>query len=409
MLTKLRYGADAELTLDLPAESVLAVCNAPRGDAQPDAFAAVKRAIEEPLEFPPLARSVVPGDRVALALAAGVPKAAETVAAIVEQLLAGGVSAEDITIVRTIEEKAATPDPRSQLGEDVRQQVKLETHDPHDRNRLSYLAASSDANPIYLNRTISEADLVVSVGISRLKDSLAYTGPASGMFAIFSDAQTAERYRAPRLIDSAARRRKLQALAEEASWLLGVPFVVQIVPGAANQILHVVAGRDHETFARAAELCEAAWNFTVPYRASVVVAAVEGANGCQTWENVARALNAASHAVSDDGAIAICSELAEELGPALQQLSAAEDVHQVLREIGKQRPIDAIAAAELAHAIERGPVYLLSRLGESTVEELGIANVASEADLARLVARHDTCILLANAQHAVASVEDEPI
>lgn len=406
MITKLRYGADRELTLDLPAESVLAICDAPRGTSPPDVCSTTRQALESPLGFPPLAQSVIAEDHIAIALAAAVPKAAEIIAAIVEQLLAAGVVPEAVTIVHTDEGAAAAQDPRSQLPAEIRGRVQLDTHDPHDRNRLCYLAAAADGNPIYLNRTLFEADQVISLGVTRLKDSLAYTGPASSMFAVFSDKHTAERYRAPRLIESAARRRKLQALADEAAWLLGVPFVVQVVPGGANQVLHVVAGDASEVFPQAAELCEAAWSFAVPYRASLVVAAVEGANGCQTWENVARALNAASHAVADEGAIVICSELAEELGPALQQLAAAEDVHQVLREISKQRPIDALVAAELVHAVERGPVYLLSRLGESVVEELGIANIAGEAELARLIARHDSCILLANAQHAVANVED---
>ena len=36
-------------------------------------------------------------------------------------------------------------------------------HDPHDRQQLSYLAASAEGRPIYLNRTLYDAELVIPV------------------------------------------------------------------------------------------------------------------------------------------------------------------------------------------------------------------------------------------------------
>ena len=408
MLAKLRYGIDSELKLDLPAETLVAHCDAPRGEPLAAPAASLQSALREPLDFPPLAQSVVPGDKVAIALDHGVPQAPLIIAGIVDVLVAASVQPEDITIVRTLTDvDAQAADPRGQISADYRPLVQLLTHEPANRDQLCYLAATRSAKPIYMNRAIFEADLVIPVGVARLNVSLGYTGPASGVFPAFSDEPTAQRYRAPQLLDSAERREKLRALADQVSWLLGVPFAVQVVPGSGQELLHIVAGRTDLVFSRSQHLCEAAWSFSVPHRASMVVAAVQGSNGCQTWENLARALWAASRAVSEEGAIALCTDLAADLGPGTQRLLNADDVEYVLREIGRERPTDSLVAAELAQALQRGPLYLLSRLDESLVEDLGIASVSSEADLVRLVARHDSCILLANAQHAVAIPEGE--
>src|SRR5262245_31261624 len=61
--------------------------------------AAARAALEAPLEYPPLASAVVPGDRVAIALGRDVPQAADVVGTALEALLAAGVEAGDVTIV----------------------------------------------------------------------------------------------------------------------------------------------------------------------------------------------------------------------------------------------------------------------------------------------------------------------
>jgi nickel-dependent lactate racemase len=138
-----------------------------------------------------------------------------------------------------------------------------------------------------------------------------------------------------------------------------------------------------------------------------VVASIGGGDREQTWDNVARALAAAGRAVTDDGSIAMCTDLASGPGPALMRLRDAQDIETAQRQIRHEHSYDARPAAELAHALERGSVYLLSRLEDEVVEQLGMAPVADGEQIARLAHRSDSCILLANAQHAVPTAEDE--
>ncbi|HEV3137266.1 MAG TPA: lactate racemase domain-containing protein [Pirellulales bacterium] len=408
MISTLRYGTHLSLSLELPSQGLLAHCDAPRGEPLLHVAEAVDRALAEPLEFPQLAQAAVPGDKVVLALAEGVPQAPTVVARTIEVLLAGGVSARDITLLRAAGDCAAdAPDLSEQTSGEVRRSIAKSIHDPTDRGSLCYLAATSQAKPIYINRAIHDADVVVSIGCLRLDESLGYYGINSCLFPTFSDEANLKRYRLGKSCEP-ARRNRLRNEADQVSWLLGVQFTIQIVPGAGTRILHVLSGSPEAVFRRGSELCSEAWSYSVPRRANLVIATIEGDATQQTWHNVARALAAASQCVSDEGAIAICTDLAEPCGPALQRLIGAEDLDEVLDEIDKQRPADAVTATQLAQAMQRGKVYLISRLAEDLVEDLGILPVTAE-QISRLAARYESSILLANAQYAIARPRAEVI
>ncbi len=399
MIVDLRFGLDSSLGFDLPADALVAHCDAPRGKGLFDVAGAVDRALAEPLGFPPLVQAALPGDKVVLALEHAVPQAATVVERIVATLVGGGVAAEDITLVRALADvEAGAPDPLAALPGEVRRAVTGMVHDPLNRGSLSYLAASTEGKPVYINRSIHDADLVISIGCLRLEQSLGYHGIHSAVFPTFSDAANIDRYHRP-TAGQGGQGERLARDADEVGWLLGLRFTVQVVPGAAPEILRVLAGDAEAVRREGGRVCAEAWNCLVPRRASFVVATIGGGAEEQTWENVGRALSAVSRAVSEDGALAICTELAQRPGPALQQIIGADNLDKVSRGIRKHHPSDALPAIELVHALQRSKVYLISRLDEELVEELGILPLEA-GQLRRLAGQYDSCIVLANAQYA---------
>ena len=399
-MSLLKYGTGSSLSLELVDETLVARCDAPRGAPLAGIAEAVDRALAEPLEFPALAQAVLPLDKVVLALEPGVPQAATVVERAVRVLLANGVVVQDITLLRTLADVAAgAADPLAGLPGEIGSAIVNKIHDPLSRDSLSYLAASTDGKPIYVNRAIHDADLVVSIGCLRLEESLGYYGIYSSVFPAFSDAASIRRYQSPKAA-GAVERKPLAKQANEVSWLLGLTFTIQVLPGPGSEILQVLAGEPAAVFREGSRLCDEAWSFYVPQRANLVVATIEG-KAHQTWENVGRALAAAARAVSADGAVAICTELAERPGPALQQVIGADDLDEVLHDIDKHPPSDALPASELVHALRRGKVYLISRLDEDLVEELGVSPVAAD-QLSKVAGRYDSCIVLTNAHYAMA-------
>lgn len=403
MSATLRYGADSSVRLEFPDGVLLGHCGAPQAKPLDDPAAATVRALTEPLDYPTLSRCTTPGDRVVVAMEQGVPQAGRIAAAAIRSLVAAGVQPDGVTLLRTLADvEAGRGDPCEWLQGEWIDKIGLLTHDPTQRNDLAYLAATEAGDPILLNRAITDADLVLPIGCAHPRSSAGHYGIHGAVFPTFSDQRTIRRFRSPSSLDGLGRpKRKPGRVVDEVGWLLGVALVAQVIPGPGDRVLDVVAGQADAVRREARKLYEAAWCDSAPRRASLVVAAIEGGAEQQTWDNLGRALAAAAAVVDDGGAIALCSDLDAEPGPAIQKLAASRAREEAMPWIRKRRPDDALSAALLAQVLDRTTVYLLSRLDESLVEDLDLAPIAEADELARLARRHESCILLANANHAV--------
>ena len=404
----LRYGNSLSIKLEFADGVTPDEFGVPRGEPLANTTAATMAALNEPVDYPALARSLTPADRVVLALDHGVPQLAQVTAAIIRELVEAEIEPENITVLQPQPDLNAKPgDPCRLVASPLRERITLLTHAPADRRQLAYLAASESGDAILVHRTLHEADIVLPVGCLRADDAAGYFGIHSPVFPAFSDAKTLQRFRGfGSLNGHGSRKRELTAEVDHVAWVLGITFTIQVIPTAGDRVLHVLTGESESVRRRGRELYRAAWNWPATRRASLVVASIEGDAGQQTWENVGRAIQAAGNYVEEDGAIVVCCELAAALGPALQRMMYASSRESALRHVGKERPADALPAAQLAHAQQQHKVYLLSRLDPAVVEDLDVIPVAGPDELLRLTRQHSSCILLSNAPY-VTSVNEE--
>jgi hypothetical protein len=183
--------------------------------------------------------------------------------------------------------------------------------------------------------------------------------------------------------------------------------VMEVIPAADEAVANVIAGEPHAVSAKAQELYREQWSFRSSQRASLVIATVTGGAATQTWKNVGRALATAEQLVAEGGAVAICTNLDEPPGESLGRLIGSPDLADTERRLLRDHAEDSWPAWQIARALQRGPVYLLSQLDQETVEDMGLAPMADVAELKRLAGRHESVVLLRDSQHAVAAVEGE--
>ena len=405
-MTVLRYGADSSVDLQFAAEAPLVPCGEPKGAPLADTSSAVFSALERPLDYPSLAECTTPGDRVAIALGAGVAQIAAVTASIVRTLIDAGIGADGITILRSeshIETRAE--DPCSLLAPSVTERIRVLTHDPADRRNLAYLAAFESGEPILLNRMLTDADVVLPVGCIQPDRARGYYGIHTALYPEFSDHKTQARFRKHDRFSDNGHHRELRREVNHVAWLLGVNFTVQIVPAAGDGILHVLAGQSDAVRHRGHELYREAWTWPVAETAELVVAAIEGGPVHQTWENLGRVLERSGRLVDEGGAIAVCCELSTPPGPAMQRLMGEPARDVALRQIRRENPRDLLPTLQLAKALESYRVYLLSRLDAELVEGLEMIPVESPSDISRLAQRSRSCLVVANAARAIVRVE----
>lgn len=407
MDTALRYGDRQSLELHFPGGALLAVCDVPHGSPLEDTRKAVGIALDLPLGFPPLARGATPGDRVVLALERDVPEAASIVGATIDYLLHAGVQIDGITVL-TAKNDPEAPTLRDDWPAEWMGHVGWAEHDPADARRLAYLARSESGESVFLNRALTEADVVLPIGVFRRRTAAGSFGVHGTIFPAFSNQRAVQRFRSP---DALRRRgRHTTHLVEEASevgWLLGVTFTVQVVPAGAHRAMAVLAGDPTAVETRGRELYDAAWHCEVPDRADLVVASIEGGLREQTWENLGRTLAAAAPLAAEGGAIVLCSALAAEPGPGVQLLSEVADPEDALRRIRKDKPDDILPATQLIRALRQWKVYLLSQLDPVLVEQLNMVPLSSPDELDRLAHRCRSCTILSNAHHASVKLSPE--
>jgi hypothetical protein len=367
--------------------------------------AAAHAALRTPLGFPPFARATVPGDRLAIAVDESVPLAASVVRGALDAAAEAGISTDATSIVTGNAELAETL--RAVVNEASGEAVQVVLHDPDDPNNLCPVGQARPGEWLRINRTLFDADVVLPIGCARLPSVIDGGSVYDSLFPRFSDTATIARLRTPSQRESAEQLRAARLQADEAGWLLGVLMVMQVVPGSDGSVAEVAAGEPRAVAEHCQETCRQLWSMRAVRRASLVIATITGGRIEQRWDNVARALAAAECLVQDGGAIAICSNLETPPGRSLRRLVGSGDWARVERRAANDDSADSWTARRLAQLLERGPVYLLSQLEAETVEEMGLAPVADLEELTRLARRHESCIVLDDSQHAVATVAGE--
>jgi hypothetical protein len=141
---------------------------------------ATSTALSAPIGFPPLIEATVPGDQVVIAVDRGIPQAPAIVAGIIDSLASGRIEPADVRVVLASGFVGAE-EITELLPDIVGKAITIEQHNAHDKDHLCYLAASSDAKPIFFNRSICEADLVIPIGCLRPDGALGYLDDAMGL------------------------------------------------------------------------------------------------------------------------------------------------------------------------------------------------------------------------------------
>ncbi|KAA5545179.1 DUF2088 domain-containing protein [Roseiconus nitratireducens] len=362
-------------------------------------------ALSAPDDFPPLGSAIVPGDRVAIAVDPNVPQ----IDAVLEGVLTAlrDTAAEQIEIVVWDEATNETLDKieKSAGGSLVTR------HQCDMRQTLCYLAADVNADPIYLNRALVEADLVLPI-IAVRPSEVADRRDLTGVFPSLSDSATRLRF-FQKVQAGEANRTAMKSgntIAQEVPWLLGVQLILAVTANSQGQAGEIRAGTTESLAQRISP--QLGHPDPVPPPAALVIAALDGDQQQQTWENVVRAAKAAKEHAEPEGTIVIWSSLRQVPSGAL--LTMDDDPEGLPRT--DRKAVEAIQdepsqtlprwdasepmALTLQEILRQHRVLLHSELPGETVEPLGMGVIENAEQLSKLSQGFDTCAVLRAAQFA---------
>ena len=389
---------DEQFAFDVPDDRLIAAWRGPDGVATADVAPLIAHALEEPIDFPPLRKAVVPGDRVVIALGADCPEPGAVLEVIAKVMESAGVTPDLMTVL-------TEPEAPATLAGAIPKGVAYVVHDPDDRNQIAYLSATSSGRRVYLNRQITDADFVLPVGRLGFDPVLGYRGPWSVLYANLSDAETRKSFRshAADADDSSA----LLKQSTEVSWLLGCQFQLGLVPGVTG-LREVVAGLGAAVYEQGRRRVDDDWTVRPESRAELVIVGIGRAGETTGIDSIAQGIATATRLVQRGGKIVVLSRASGAPGPAMRRLIEADDPRAgpfALR--GRESAPDFLAARQLARGLAWADIYLLSALDPDDVEGLSMVGLDRPEDMRRLATTSGSCLVVSHADHARGRVAEE--
>jgi nickel-dependent lactate racemase len=389
-----------ELELDIDERRLVRAQRAAEAPALANPAAAVREALEHPIDYPPLRRALTPDDHVAIVVDEQVPHLAQVLVPILEHVCKAGVLAEAITLL-------CLPPSSGQAWvdelPDAFQDVRVEVHQPGDRRQLSYLATTKRGRRVYLNRSVVDADQVVVLSRRRYDPLLGYAGGEGALYPGLSDEATLREVGTHYQAAVPGSAWPLRREAAEVAWLLGAPFLVQVIEGTGSDIAHIIGG-PLESSRHGQHLLDERWRVVVAEPADVVVATLSGEPAELTLDDFARAFLCASRVARPGGRVVLLTEAAPALGSSFELFRRQEDPAAALKALEAERPADYPAGFMWASAALQAKLYLLSGLPEEMAEELFVTPLEQGRQVEKLLGESQ-CLYLPDAHKTLAVVQ----
>ncbi|MBP3957965.1 DUF2088 domain-containing protein [Gemmata sp. G18] len=394
--TELIVGSQS-WTLTVPGDRAVTVrradVTAPAGSPQQ----LVQHALEKPFNFEPLRRALTPDDRVVIVIDPRLPHLTEMLAEVLRHVGSAGIAPAAITVV-------SPPNaPQTWIDElpDEFADVTAETHDPATEPKLMYVATTNSGRRVYLNRSVAEADFTIVLAGRRYDPHVGYAGAETALFPALSNEETRAAFLGE--FTSSAPTGNRETEAAEVVWLLGTPFLIQVIEGAGDTIQDVVAGL-FDSGVEGIRRQDARWRGAIEEEVDTVIASVSGEPGNVTFSDLAKAAATAARAVKKGGRIALLTTAAPDLGPGAELLRKLDGPAGAKKFLAREKPEDWAAASLWVYAAKSASLFLASGYPDAVAEELFATPIRTQSEAQRLIDTGGTVLLIPDAHKAMITV-----
>lgn len=395
------YGRE-QLQVEVPDLDVVPVRRQPPAVPLSDPAAAVREALEHPLDFPALRQALIPDDHVAIVVDDRLPGVGKLLMPVLQHLSEAHISPAAVTLL--CPPRSVAQPWLDDLSEEF-EETRLEVHDPDDRRHLSYLASTRKGRRIYLNRTVVDADQVVVLSGRDYDPVLGYSGAETAIYPALSDAATRQDLLRNMTMNPPGREPwPVRREAAEVAWQLGAPFLVQVIEGADSDVLHVLAG-PVESSGEGQRLLDARWHVEIAEPADVVLASISGDPARLSLDELARAFAAAARVVKANGRIVLVTAAQPELGPEAEILRNYENAAGLLYALKQNKVPGSETLFLWASAAQQAKLYLLSGLPDDAAEDMFTIPLDSPGQVQRLLTGQGRCLYLPDAHKTMAVVK----
>ena len=375
---KLRFGfGTGYQEVEVPEQNLIGELHANEVPVGLTGEAEVRRALENPIGSPRLKDIVHAGETVAI-VTSDVTRPMPTklvMPALLDELYAGGVRREDITLVFALgSHRHQTDEERQRLaGERAWNEIRCVDSDPDDC--IGY-GTTSRGTPVDITRVVAQADRRICLGNIEYHYFAGYSGGAK---AIMPGASTRAAIQAnhsrmilPEAKAGALEDNPVRLDIEEAGAMVGIDFIVNVVLSEHKEILKAVAGDVTKAHREGCRFLDTLYRKELSAPADIVLVSQGGAPKDLNLYQTQKALDNAKHAVRDGGVIILIGSCKEGLGEKTfeEWMTTAPTAHSLIERIEREFRLGGHKAAAIAMVLERAEVDLVSELDDDFVRSI---------------------------------------
>ena len=384
MNISLNYG-QTTYNIDVPDENLQAILLPDEVLKVPDEAGAIREALLNPIGTKKLSEIAV-NRKDAVIIVSDITRPVPShklLPPLIDELVAGGLDTEDITIVfalgshrnQTDEEK------RRILGDEIFEKIRSIEHDVNDCIQIGRTASGT---VVEIFRAVVEADLRVCTGSIEVHYFAGYTGGLKSILPGVSSMRTIEENHRMLLQEDARGGNingPIRRDIEEAGRMLGVDFILNVVLNSKKDIVKVVAGDPVEAHRAGIEVVDRMYKTPVQ-PSDIVIASAGGYPKDLNLYQAHKALENASNAVKDGGTLILLAECMECFANSEFErwLAEADIPRDLLDRLGCEFRIGGHKAACIARFLERGEVVLVSSMDDEDVKQAFMRPSASVAE-----------------------------
>ena len=295
--------------------------------------------------------------------------------AVLDELYAGGVQKEDITLVFALgSHRKHTADEMKKLaGERAWNEIKCVDSDPLD---CVHMGTTKAGTPVDITRTVAEADFRICLGNIEYHYFAGYSGGAK---AIMPGVSTRDAIQAnhsmmvrPEACAGALETNPLRMDIEEAGAICGIDFIVNVVLGEHKEILKAVAGDVTAAHRVGCAFLDTLYLKELPQAADIVLVSQGGAPKDLNLYQTQKALDNARHAVKQGGVIILIGSCKEGLGERVfeEWMTKSPSPEYMIERIGRDFQLGGHKAAAIAMTLQKAEVDLISDLEPEFVRSM---------------------------------------
>ncbi len=273
-----------EISLKLPAQWRLL------GRMAPSALAGVadpqretRRSLQTPFDSPLLSKLAGPGQKIALVIDDGSrPTPVEQILpAVLEEIRASGASLDQITVVPAlgVHRPMSEAEIAQRIGARWMNELHWESHDCDDPEKLSFLGTTQRGTPVWVNKTVAESDLVVSIGCIEPHIIASFGGGYKNLIPGIAGRQTIAHNHALNcqpgtfnMVGQPIEQNPMRLDLEEGGQMFKPPvFIINAVLNSALEVVQVVSGNPIAAHRQGAQISAAIYGANLPAMADIVI------------------------------------------------------------------------------------------------------------------------------------------